>query len=76
MQRLDDHGAGDAARSDRLAQSRLPSRVEANLRVNWEPVSGTGHGIAVPVVLSTMAPVRPVTGGWCGTTGDGDMIEE
>jgi hypothetical protein len=50
--------------------------LEANLRANSDAVSGTGHGIAVPVFISAMAPVRPVTGRGCGMTEIGDMIGE
>jgi hypothetical protein len=50
--------------------------LEANLRANSDAVSGTGHGIAVPLFISATAPVRPVTGRGCGTTESGDMIEE
>jgi hypothetical protein len=50
--------------------------LEANLRVNSDAVSGTGHGIAVPVFISAMAPVSPVTRRGCGTAESGDMIEE
>jgi hypothetical protein len=61
-----------------MASPNLASRqlLEANLRGNSDPVSGTGHGSAVPVFISAMAPVRPVTGRGCGTAESGDMIEE
>jgi hypothetical protein len=36
-----------------------------NLRASGDPVSGTGHGIAVPVYISDTASVRPVTGKKC-----------
>jgi hypothetical protein len=50
--------------------------LEANLRAGGEGFSGTGHGMAVPVFISAMAPVRPVTGSGCATTEIGDMIGE
>ena len=54
-----------------------PSRMLAvNLRVNGDPVSGTGHRIAVPVFISDMAPVRPVTRRGCGRAESSDMIGE